>query len=137
MELKIDDNDLQKGIEDFLASKFPKVLEEGLTKAGLVVESAAKQNCPVDTGQLRGSINSQVETNGNSGEVVVGSGVEYAPYVEVGTGIYTAGGRKDGWYYVDASGQGHFTNGQRPQPFLKPAVESNIRNILAAFEGLI
>ena len=72
-------------------------------------------------------------------EGVVGSTIEYAPYVEVGTGIYSTqgGGRQGGWRYVDASGEGHFTMGSRPQPFLKPAMDTNLSAIMRCFEGLI
>lgn len=48
----------------------------------LRVEGVAKRICPVDTGRLRASISSRVEP-GPVG--VVGTNVEYAPYVELGT----------------------------------------------------
>lgn len=61
----------------------------------------------------------------------MGTNVEYAPYVEFGTGIYAAkgDGRKDKWGYEGADGTFHTTVGQRPQPFLNPAMESNKDNI--------
>lgn len=46
-----------------------------LTKAGLLVEREARKNCPVDTGNLRSSIKSEV--NGNT--ATIGTNVEYAP----------------------------------------------------------
>lgn len=59
-----------------------------LEKACLVVENAAKSKVPVDTGNLRSSITHEVEGN----EGVVGTNVEYAPYVEFGTGLFSSQG---------------------------------------------
>lgn len=49
-------------------------------------EANAKQRCPVDTGRLRSSITSRVEISLGKELIVgvVGSNVEYAPYVEFG-----------------------------------------------------
>ena len=57
-------------------------LHNALGQAGEIVRADAVMNCPVDTGRLKGSITSKVE--GNS--AVIGTNVEYAPYVEFGTG---------------------------------------------------
>lgn len=54
---------------------------EILTKVGFIVEGAAKQRTPVDTGTLRRSITSRVEGNA----AYVGSAVVYAPFVHNGT----------------------------------------------------
>ena len=110
-------------------------IAKGLEKACLVVERSAKNEAPVRTGNLRSSITHKV--SGTEG--TIGTSLDYAPYVEIGTGIYSSmgGGRQGGWPYVDAEGNGHFTMGSRPQPFLKPAVDSNLSAILKCFEGLI
>lgn len=98
---------------DRLLSKFDNLqnidLEGPLTKACLLVENDAKKNCPVDTGQLRQSITHEVE--GNTG--VIGTNVEYAPYVEYGTGIYAkdGNGRQTPWSYKDSKGNWHRTVG--------------------------
>lgn len=110
----------------------PKALGEGLQKACALVERTAKQNAPKDTGALRRSISSRIE--GTTG--IVFTPLEYAPYVEYGTGLFaTEGGRKDvPWHYQDDKGEWHSTNGQKPQPFLKPALDSNraqIKKLLA------
>lgn len=110
----------------------PKALGEGLQKACALVERTAKQNAPKDTGALRRSISSRIE--GTTG--IVFTPLEYAPYVEYGTGLFsTEGGRKDvPWSYQDDAGNWHTTNGQKPQPFLKPALDSNraqIKKLLA------
>ena len=52
-----------------------------LTAIGATAETYAKQETPVDTGRLRNSISHSVD-----GEAAyIGSNVEYAPYVELGT----------------------------------------------------
>lgn len=102
-----------------------------LEKCGLVGEGYAKQLCPVDTGNLRNSITHVVDIS----ELLcrIGSNSEYAPYVELGTGIYYSGGRQTPWFYVDSHGVGHLTNGQRAQPYLKPAVADHVQQ----YEGII
>ena len=72
---------------------------EPLTKAAFLVENEAKKKCPVDTGELRNSITSEIEGN----QAVVGSNLEYAPYVEFGTGIFSSlgNGRQTPWTYYD------------------------------------
>lgn len=49
---------------------------------GGVAESYAKAACPVDTGRLRNSITHQQESENVE---VIGTNVEYAAYVELGT----------------------------------------------------
>lgn len=76
-----------------LHDKIPVALEE----VGLAAEGYAKRLAPVDTGRLRNSITHEV-----SGDTVyIGSNVEYAPYVEMGT------------------------TRTRAQPYLQPAVQNN------------
>lgn len=112
---------------DKLLSKLNKLsdmnLEEPLTKACLIVERAAKKNAPASSGELRQSITYEVSNN----EGYVGTNLSYAPYVEFGTGIFAAegNGRQDKWSYQDAEGKWHTTIGQKPKPFLEPALEEN------------
>ena len=104
-------------------------LRQGITRACReVVEKVAVRNCPVDTEELQRSI--EAETPGPADEPVgiVGTNKEYAPYVELGTGLFAAhgDGRKDvPWKYKDAEGNWHTTSGQEPQPFLQPALRDN------------
>ena len=58
-----------------------KGIKNGLEAIGLTAETYAKQETPVCTGRLRNSISHAVD-----GEAVyIGTNVEYAPYVELGT----------------------------------------------------
>ena len=103
-----------------------------LGKACAVVERAAKEKAPKDTGELRRSITSKVEKNGDKLEGIIFTPLEYAPYVEYGTGLFAeTGGRKDvPWHYQDDKGEWHSTSGQHPQPFLRPALDENREKIV-------
>lgn len=71
-------------------------IERALIAIGITAESHAKDLCPVDTGRLRNSITHAVEMGEQA--VYIGTNVEYAGYVELGT------------------------SRMKPQPYLKPAV---------------
>ena len=73
-------------------------------------ESYAKRLCPVDTGNLRNSITHQ-QMNENT--EVVGSNVDYAPYVELGTHRMAA------------------------KPFLRPAAEGHTTEYKAIIENIM
>ena len=74
-------------------------LLRGLETCGLVAEGYAKKLAPVDTGNLRNSITHTVDDGEPA--AYIGTNVEYAPYVCLGT-IH-----------------------MKAQPFLKPAVAAN------------
>ena len=98
-------------------------IEGALGTCCALVEREAKQLAPKDNGELRRSITSKVE--GNTG--IVFTPLEYAPYVEYGTGLFAEqGGRTDvPWSYQDEEGEWHSTSGQKPQPFMRPALDNN------------
>ena len=121
----------------------PQVLAEmhdavlrALERIGLQAEGYAKDLAPVakeNGGTLRNSISHRVDSKNYS--VYIGSDVEYAPYVELGTGKYAegGGGRPTPWKYQDAQGNWHWTAGNPAQPFLAPAVKDHpqtYRNII-------
>lgn len=104
-------------------------VESNMEKACALVEKAAKENAPKGTGELRRSISSRVETD-EDGNITgyVFSPLEYAPYVEYGTGLFAedGNGRKDvPWNYQDDKGEWHSTSGMKPHPYLRPALEDN------------
>lgn len=98
-------------------------IRRALEECGLTAERHAKEKCPVDTGNLRNSITHQMD---GDNKVLIGSAVKYAPYVELGTGKYTEGGRKTAWIYEDDKGNWHRTSGQKAQPYLKPALANHV-----------
>ncbi len=111
----------------------PEAIAEALGKCCALVERTAKELAPKDNGELRRSITSKVE--GNVG--IVFTPLEYAPYVEYGTGLFAESeGRKDvPWCYQDDEGEWHSTSGQKPQPFMRPALDRNRVNIKKILKG--
>ncbi len=98
-------------------------IDQALGQCCVLVERSAKQKAPKDNGELRRSISSKVEDN----KGIVFTPLEYAPYVEYGTGLFAeSGGRQDvPWHYQDDEGNWHSTSGQKPQPFMRPALNEN------------
>lgn len=101
--------------------------EQFLEEAGVEVESAARRNSRVASGQLKGSWAHTV----NGDEVTIGSPLQNAIWEEFGTGEYAeSGGRKGGWVYRDAEGNFHFTLGKRPNRTLQKAFASTKGKII-------
>jgi HK97 gp10 family phage protein len=71
-----------------------------LKQVGTKCVAGAKRLCPVDTGRLRSSITEELRHDDEGLVEVVGTDVEYAAYVELGT------------------------HRARAQPFLRPAAEA-------------
>ena len=120
------------------------IMRESMGRACAVVETAAKQKAGgagiKDTGALANSIKSKVEAGGGEIVGVIYTPLEYAPYVEYGTGLFAEnGGRTDvPWKYQDDKGNWHTTSGQKPQPFLRPALDENKDKIIEILgEGLL
>lgn len=103
-----------------------------LGRACALVERDAKQKAPKGAGDLRRSITSKVDSDGGDIVGVVYTPLEYAPYVEYGTGLFAEeGGRKDvPWCYQDDEGEWHTTSGMHPQPFMRPALNDNREQII-------
>jgi HK97 gp10 family phage protein len=110
-----------------------EAIAQRLGIACALVERTAKQLAPKDNGELRRSITSKVEGN----EGIVFTPLEYAPYVEFGTGLFAeVAGRKDvPWCYQDEEGEWHSTSGQKPQPFMRPALDQNRTETLEIIGG--
>lgn len=134
-----------KGVNS-LTQRFNKIanmeLRSAMNEATKLVHGQAKALAPADTGQLRGSIHMQVKDTGKSIEGRVYTNVEYASYVEFGTGIkgngtypYQVEGlnleyKNKGWaYYDEDKGEWIFTKGQKAQPYMYPALKQNEKTI--------
>ena len=101
---------------------------QALESAALIVEASAKALAPVgDSGELRDKIDHNVVDTSDGLVAKVGSPLDYAMYVEYGTGEFAenGAGRKGGWSYQTPDGEWHHTNGMSPQPFLRPAFKRN------------
>lgn len=98
-----------------------KTVEKSLHEAAIGTQAKAKEDCPADTGQLRGSILLRKIKGGYR----VGAYVKHGVYVEFGTG--TLGNpsvphtTKKYWRYKDDKGNWHTSHGMKPRPFLQPA----------------
>ena len=114
-------------------------LRKPLLKVGNDIENAAKQNAngafDQPTGTLKRSIRAElVGTN----SVEVGTNLEYAVYVEHGTGLYAFDGvgrastpeHPIPWTYKGSDGKFYTTYGMRPKPFLIPAFNSKKHNFI-------
>lgn len=66
-------------------SAFDRALGRALEKCGLAAEGYAKRLCPVKTGRLRNSITHTTMDEDGKAFAVIGTNVEYAAYVELGT----------------------------------------------------
>lgn len=118
----------EKALKFFDELADTKEQKQTMGKACAVVEAAAKKNAPKGNGELRRSIESKVEFLGGDLVGVVSTPLEYAPYVEYGTGLFAENGdgRKEvPWVYQDDEGKYHSTRGQKPHPFLRPALNDN------------
>lgn len=129
--MNFDIKDNSKEVIKAMKQQALKAMEE----CGLVAEGHAKLNVRnqvgkgqyVPTGALMNSISHKVVEESKEIACYIGTNMEYAPYVELGTGIYyDGGGRRTSWVYKDREGKFHMTNGQRAKPYLKPAVTEHI-----------
>jgi HK97 gp10 family phage protein len=91
-----------------------------LDEAAAVVEGQAATLAPTDTGSLRNSIRRDVQSE-TYAEVI--ADVDYAVYVEFGTGDQGSGGGKKWTYYSDKLQRFVTTSGMAAQPFMRPAMD--------------
>lgn len=106
-----------------------------LETIGMMARDYARDITPVDTSRLVQNINFRV----NGYDVYIGTNVEYAPYVEFGTGIYASNGkgRKSPWAYQDKDGKWHRTRGMKPHHMLKKAVQNHGEEYKAVVENYL
>lgn len=125
---------LNKTLETLLSTEN---MTQAMGQACAAVEASAKKKAPKDSGALRRSIASKVETEGGDIQGVVYTALEYAPYIEYGTGLFAeSDGRTDvPWVYQDDEGNWHSTKGQKPQPFLRPALNENRKTVVKILGG--
>lgn len=132
----------QDNTADVLAA-LPPIAEKAMTIIGMKAEKYAKARCPVGTvestgikgyrgGTLRNSITFDVQIDGTSAELAVGTNVEYAPYVELGTGPYfNTPPEWENFEVAPPNGTGN--SYVKPRPYLRPAIEDHI----AEYENII
>lgn len=118
----------------------PQDMEAKMRESAQFVTKVAQTKAPKRTGNLIGSIEYEVDRQPNTITATVFTPVHYAPYQEFGTGLFAVNGdgRKTPWAYEDElTGETVFTRGNRPHPFLGPALRENVDVIMATLkEGL-
>ncbi len=87
-------------------------IDKGLARAAQKIKADAKRNCPRDTGRLVNSISSEKIADK---AYAVGTNVEYAVFVEYGTG------RRGNPEVAHTTARA----GTHPHPFLLPAIIAN------------
>ena len=118
-------------LEEFEEIANAAALKQAIGRACALVERDAKTKAPKGVGDLRRSITSKVEDRHTEIVGVVYTPLEYAPYVEYGTGLFAEeGGRQDvPWCYQDEEDEWHTTSGMHPRPFMRPALNENREQI--------
>ena len=97
-----------------------------------LIQQAAQRYAPVDTGALRDSITTEVDSSGATVVGKVGPHVPYAEYVEFGTGRRGAGSADAGEGPYDPNWAGMV-----PQPYMRPALDESKGSILELFKSNI
>ena len=131
-------NNIKINLKNFYSKELQEILLSRLNNALQQIENDAKVKCPVDDGILRASIKHDTESDNDEIKGIVGTNVDYAPFVHEGTGLYAVEGkgRKEiPWKYQTPKGEWFTTQGQRPNPFLQQAIDENLNNILNYFKG--
>lgn len=118
---------------DEVVSAADGAIDRALEIIGIKAERYAKARCPVGTvestgikgyrgGTLRNSITHTVQEDHI---LAVGTNVEYAPYVELGTGPYFEA--PPSWEQFNTpKGKGVGHSYVRPRPYLKPAIADHL-----------
>ena len=130
MSVQFEDFSIQ--VKDALDDKALQFLEEAASE----IESAARRNSRVDSGQLKGSWAHL--TDDSAYEATIGSPLENAIWEEFGTGEHAlhGDGRKGGWAYKDDAGDWHYTKGKKPNHTLQKAFDSTKAAIIRRAEEI-
>lgn len=125
--IEMEENNIDTFLKELQSKRL--LIHEGI---GIKAEKYAKARCPVGTpestgkkGYRGGTLRNSITHEADSDAVTIGTNVEYAPYVELGTGPYFEA--PPAWEQFDApggSGSGH--SYVRPRPYLKPAILDHV-----------
>lgn len=148
-----------------LGDNINETVKKGVEKATKKVQGDAKNLAPVNDGQLRNGIVAEVKEEGNEVIGKVAATAEHSSYVEFGTGPVGRASPKDlppgvkpqyreGMWWIhesqidpDVAEKYHFikieteqgvfygTYGQRPHPYMYPAMKQNEEYIKEAIKG--
>ena len=104
---------IKKNNMEIVREELDERIVAALEAAGAEAEKIAAKKAPVDTGLLRNSITHALADDGSEKAVYIGTNVEYAPYVELGT------------------------SHQDPQPYIKPAIVENVDRYRQIIEKIL
>jgi len=108
----------------------------------LLVQNAAKQKVPKRTRTLSRSITTAITREGDTVVAQIGPSAPYGKYLEYGTGRYAenGNGRRTPWVYRGPGGRYYTTEGMKPRPYMRPALDENrdkaIKEMQRAFRNL-
>lgn len=113
-------NNLARALQVF-SDKTIDEAEQGVSETAMLLNTEASSRAPVDTGNLKNSIQSEI--GGLEATVMVGAA--HSVFIEYGTGIYTSNSRakKIPWTYKGTDGKWYTTYGMRAQPFWFPSID--------------
>lgn len=113
-----------RNLNSWETDKIRKVANQ-FDRSALAIEKNAKMNAPVDTGRLRSDIQKQVEKTEHNRVVnaEVFNTVEYAPYIEFGTGLLVDVPAEQQQYALQFKGKTGRIVSRRARPYLFPAFE--------------
>ena len=162
--MAIEINGLEVVVDKIEKLSNPQKMESAIKDATLFVLAEAIKNAgKISNGELAQSLSFRIDSL--TGEVY--TPLNYAPYVEYGTGLFATGkggGRKEvPWVYVEgqeSSGRAktihtkesalqavaflkekgldaHMTYGQEPKPYLRPALDNNREAIVRILGGAL
>ena len=123
-----------------MGAKLPGAVSQIVKKSAFDLEAKAKALAPVDTGNMKSTIRTDITDGGMSATVSVGA--EYGAHVEYGTQPHVIRPRNGKYLAFPGSGGGTvFATevnhpGTRAQPFMTPAAEHVRPSFIAAFRSL-
>lgn len=129
MEYKLEGLDGLLNKLNTLGADVDKIVDNALYQGAQKIQGDAKRLIKAkgafDTGRLHGSISVEAIPNGYA----IGTNVEYAPYVEYGTGLLgdpaVPHTTRKYWRYKDENGNWHTSHGMKARPYLRPAFNTN------------
>jgi len=115
----------------------------GTKMADYAAENLERSPRRVDTGRLKNSLTHRVEMDEDA--VYAGTNVEYAPYVEYGTGKYADGGGRSTPWLVKVpknaggkwAGKVFITAGMKPNHFLRDALQDHEKEYIGIAKDIL
>lgn len=135
-----DQKEFEKSLEQ-ATLKMVQDMVKNMDIACLTIERDAKKKCSVDMGTLRASITHDVAFGTDMITGSVFSNLDYAPYLEKGTGAYAVdgNGRPTSWNWGNKGSKKwpgrRGWQGSRPHPFLEPARDANKDKVAQILAG--